>query len=367
MNTLTLPSPAAELWSATRDTLTKLGRGPERWKIRMGGGTVLAARIGHRESTDIDLVVVNKKVLGARGLLEEGDLPDRLGGREVTKNPGQIKIEMPAGVIDLSTAPVIPSVGSRTHTISGHPQDVLSNTQIMRGKMSRADKPGPVRDVYDVVRTSMDDATAGDLTAAYNLLIDIEQDAIESAWIAMDTAYEEDARDQLRLTEPPCADLSTLGSTAARILHDHRLERVVVAIDEGRLRVDRTTRHGRTFTDFPGPEDPGENVGALGVYACIEEHGGRGADILEHAVGVRNAGGEGVIFDTAGQLPIRRLESHTPSGRRTGTPPSGGGPGPPQTPNAAGKEPAERPSDATADAKASGPATPAPEAEHTRE
>ncbi len=306
MRTLTLPSPAAELWTAARGTLTQLGRGPERWNVGMGGGTVLAARIGHRESTDIDLVVVNKKVLGARGLLEEGDLADRLGGREVTKNPGQITIEMPTGMIDLSTAPVVPSVGSRAHIISGRPQDVLSNTQIMRGKMSRADRPGPVRDVYDVIRTSMDDATAAELTAAYNMLIEIEQDAIESAWVAMDAAYEEDAQDQLRLTEPPCSDLSILGSTAARILHDHRLERVVVAIDEGRLRVDRTTRHGRRFTDFPGPENPVETVGALGVYACIEEHGGTAAGILEHAARIRDAGAEGVIFDTAADAPQAR-------------------------------------------------------------
>ena len=177
-------------------------------------------------------------------------------------------------MIDLSTAPVVPSVGSRAHIISGCPQDVLSNTQIMRGKMSRADRPGPVRDVYDVIRTSMDDATAAELTAAYNLLIEIEQDAIESAWVAMDAAYEEDAQDQLRLTEPPCSDLSILGSTAARILHDHRLERVVVAIDEGRLRVDRTTRHGRRFTDFPGPENPVDRRGArrLRVHRGTRRH-----------------------------------------------------------------------------------------------
>ena len=216
----------------------------------MGGGTVLSARMGHRQSTDIDLVVVNKEVLGVRGLLEETDLADRLGGQEVTKNPGQIKVRMPTGMIDLSTAPIIPSVGATTQIISDRPQGVLSNTQIMRGKMSRANDPGPVRDVYDVIRSSIEDSTAAELSAAYNMLTEIEQDTIESTWVAMDATYEETAETQLRLTEPPCADFSTLGSTAARILHDHRIERVIVAIEEGRLRVDRTTRHGRRFTDF---------------------------------------------------------------------------------------------------------------------
>ena len=318
MRVLTLPRPAAELWTATRDTLTNLGHGPERWSVAMSGGTVLAARIGHRESTDIDLVVINKNALQEQGLLEESDLAGKLGGREVLKNPGQIKIEMPTGMIDLSTAPVIPPTGSRIHIISEQPQLVLSTTQIMRGKMSRANDPAPVRDVYDVIRTSLDNQTAAELTAAYNMLIEDEQDTIESEWITMDAVYEEAASNQLRLTEPPCTDLSSLGSTAARILHDHRIERVVVSIDDGRLRVDRTTRHGRSFTDFPATENPVETIGALGVYPCIGRHGGTAAGILKKAAETQGAGADGVIFDTAGELQTRpRPRTREPRARTT--------------------------------------------------
>ena len=305
MTVLTLRRPAAELWTATRETLTTLGHGPERWNVAMSGGAALAARIGHRESTDIDLVVTNTRALQEHGLLEETDLAAKLGGREVLKNPGQIKIEMPTGMIDLSTAPVIPPTGSRMHLVSERPQLVLSTTQIMRGKLSRANDPAPVRDVYDVVRTSLDNQTAAELTAAYNMLTAEEQETVESVWTTMDAAYEEAAGSQLRLTEPPCADLSSLGSTAARILHDHRIERVVISIDGGRLRVDRTTRHGRSFTDFPATENSVEAIGALGMYPCIGRHGGTAAGILKMAAETRAAGADGVIFDTAGELQMR--------------------------------------------------------------
>ena len=55
---LTLPTPAASLWRATReaitDALTNIGH-PGIY--RMGGGTILAARWRHRRSWDIDLQV----------------------------------------------------------------------------------------------------------------------------------------------------------------------------------------------------------------------------------------------------------------------------------------------------------------------
>ena len=56
---LTLPRPAQALWKRTRDTLLAARGGlddkVEGW--RLDGGTLLAARWGHRVNTDIDLTV----------------------------------------------------------------------------------------------------------------------------------------------------------------------------------------------------------------------------------------------------------------------------------------------------------------------
>ncbi len=59
MDRLTLPLPARGIWLRVRSllepALERLGPEAGPWKI--GGGTVLAARWSHRESTDLDLTV----------------------------------------------------------------------------------------------------------------------------------------------------------------------------------------------------------------------------------------------------------------------------------------------------------------------
>ena len=56
---LALGEPAATLWrecrAALREAFDALPGGPREW--RFGGGTILAARWGHRTSFDIDLTV----------------------------------------------------------------------------------------------------------------------------------------------------------------------------------------------------------------------------------------------------------------------------------------------------------------------
>ena len=57
MERLKLPEPAGRLWVATRDIFRALER-EERdvpTVAHLGGGTVLAARWGHRRSTDVDI------------------------------------------------------------------------------------------------------------------------------------------------------------------------------------------------------------------------------------------------------------------------------------------------------------------------
>ena len=223
MTELTLPAPAADLWIETRDILTHLGPPENPWTVHLGGGTILAARLRHRESTDIDVVIRSVRSLGALARPGPRNLAAQLGGTPLEENQGQIKVRMRDGIIDLNTAPVVPREGHEDVEISGQRQTVLSTTQILRGKLERANDPAPVRDVYDVIRAADDPKLAGSLAAAYGLLIDYEQDTIETEWVLLDAAYEEEAAQELKLTEEPRADLATLGSTAALALNNHRL------------------------------------------------------------------------------------------------------------------------------------------------
>ena len=64
MKKLTLPEPARQLWLATRDILTTLESPSKPWIAHLGGGTVIAARLKHRQSTDIDIMIRNTEPKG---------------------------------------------------------------------------------------------------------------------------------------------------------------------------------------------------------------------------------------------------------------------------------------------------------------
>ena len=319
MTELTLPAPAADLWIETQDILTQLGPHGNPWTVHLGGGTILAARLRHRESSDINIVIRSVRSLGALARPGQRNLAAQLGGTPLEENQGQIKIRMRDGIIDLNTAPVAPGEGHEDVEISGRRQTVLSTTQILRGKLERANDPAPVRDVYDVIRAADDPKLAGSLAAAYGLLIEYEQDAIETGWVLLDAAYEEEAAQELRLTEEPRADLAMLGSTAALALANHRLSRLVITLEGRSLQIERTARNGQVFTDTTTQENARAAMNRLGVNIHISDHNGSQADVAgriqEHAENRRS----GVVFDTADNHPEQRLDGRNPSMKRAET------------------------------------------------
>ena len=320
MTELTLPAPAADLWIKTRDILTHLGPPENPWTVHLGGGTILAARLRPRESTDIDVVIRSVRSLGALARPGPRNLAAHLGGTPLQESQGQIKVQMRDGIIDLNTAPVLPRDGHEDVEISGQRQTVLSTTQILRGKLERANDPAPVRDVYDVIRAADDPKLAGSLAAAYGLLIDYEQDTIETEWVLLDAAYEEEAAQELKLTEEPRADLATLGSTAALALNNHRLARLVMTLEGASLQIERTTRCGDVFSTTTRPQDARTAMDRLGVNIHISDHNGTPADVVgriqKHVENRRT----GVVFDTGDNHPEERLDGRNPSMKRADTP-----------------------------------------------
>ena len=227
---------------------------------------------------------------------------------------------MKDGIIDLNTAPVIPRDGHEDVEISGRRQPVLSTTQILRGKLERANDPAPVRDVYDVIRTADDPKLAGSLTAAYGLLIEYEQDAIETEWVLLDAAYEEEAAQELKLTEEPRADLAMLGSTAAQTLNNHRLARLVMTLEGTSLQIERTTRGGDVFTTTTRPQDAQTAMNRLGVNIHISDHNASAVDVVARIQEQINNRRQGVVFDTGDEQPDERLDGRNPSMKQAGTP-----------------------------------------------
>ena len=267
MKKLTLPEPAAQLWLATRDVLNKLGPAQAPWIPYLGGGTIIAARIGHRESTDIDVVVRDTTSLAHLIRNDDMNLAARLEGTPIQETTTQVKVQMPNGIIDLNLAPVRPKNGAERVVIARRPQHVLSTAQILRGKFERAARPGPVRDVYDVIRLSQERDKAGELLSAYGLLDNERKQEIEWTWAHCDEHYRDEAEKYLKLTETPCTDLRKLGSTGADVLRAHRMARVVIELHGDRVLTERRSRGGTVFTD----ETHIERTRALHARNGIEE------------------------------------------------------------------------------------------------
>ena len=322
MKKLALPEPARRLWLATRDILTNLGSPGKPWVVHLGGGTIIAARVRHRESTDIDIMVRNTDRLTMLTLNDDQNLARRLGGSPKREAESQIKIKLADGVIDINTIAVRPKTGAERVEIDDRPQHVLSTTQILRGKLDRATDPAPVRDVYDVIRLSRDQRFEAELAAAYGLISSETQDSIEKAWSRLDDDYERQAAKHLRLTENPCCDLARLGSTGASVLNGYRLARVVIELDQNSVLTERSTRNGKCFHDLSHPSTTRSLHDRTGLGPVLEASGLDSRSISRRITMCQAQGLNGVIFDSADPRPLDRFTGKNASMRRHEAPPT---------------------------------------------
>ena len=321
MKKLTLPAPARRLWIATRDVLNTLGSPGRPWVVHLGGGTIIAARVRHRESTDIDITVRNTDRLTMLTLNDDQNLAKRLGGTPKREAESQIKIKLPDGIIDINTIAVRPRTGAERVEIDDRPQHVLSTTQILRGKLDRATDPAPVRDVYDIIRLSQDERLEAEVAAAYGLISSETQDAIEKTWARLDAHYEKQAAKHLRLTEKPCCDLEHLGSTGASVLNGCRLARVVIELDHDTVLTERSTRNGKCFHDRSHASTTRSLHDRTGLGPVLDANGLDSRAISRRITMCQAQGLNGVIFDSADPRPLDRFTGKNSSMRRHEAPP----------------------------------------------
>ena len=186
MDRLTLPEPAASLWRRAAPALERaLGqteRPPAQWSI--GGGTILAWRWGHRESTDIDLTVPAGTGIHALddrvGGTPEADMK-AAGAADVSTSKTRHRIVFESGSIDIAEMDALPAAGGEAAVIDGHEVWVKSTTQILRGKLERAlRQESPVRDLFDVAVAHHADPDA--LAEAANMLGEDEIRQVRTHW-----------------------------------------------------------------------------------------------------------------------------------------------------------------------------------------
>lgn len=178
----------------------------------------------------------------------------------------------------------------------GEPAVVLSNAQILCGKLQRATR-SPVRDVFDVIVAGQLDPRA--LAIAANTRTAREVAAIAAAWQASDRVFTYNAALDLAGVPPQFAgDMTRLGHVAATVLTGARYERVRIRTDGSVGRVETRTLDGAEWTFTLTPSRVEEMFEATGLNLYLPQTGVRPAYIRER---MRAAWREGTAFahDTA--------------------------------------------------------------------
>ena len=301
MDRLTLPLPARGIWLRVRSlldpALERLGPEAGRWKI--GGGTVLAARWNHRESTDLDLTVNAGAAIPA---LFAGPTDNfeaeirRRGGYAITFDRDRCTIGFSTGKLDLCALDPTPCEGHADALVDGEPAVVLNNAQILCGKLRRANR-SPVRDVFDIVVAERLDPHALAIAANTRTARDIE--AIAAAWRTSNQVFTYNAPLDLNGVRPQFAgDMTTLGHAGAAALTGARYERVQIRVEKDVGFVETRTRNGAAKELTFDPSHIDEAFEAHGLNHYLPQTGARPVDIRDRMRAACRKGTE-FVHDTA--------------------------------------------------------------------
>lgn len=170
---LHLPEPAGTLlhsaFEALNDALTGIVPRGQRW--RLGGGTVLAARWGHRKSTDIDIFLPGNSGISAldpRWNPQFAKGMHSLGASKIEVQTLSLKFSFPSGRIEITQLDPIPNLPPETALVDGREVAVYGNDQILAGKLHGRGRRLPARDIFDIAVARHEDPSA--LRTAVNLL-----------------------------------------------------------------------------------------------------------------------------------------------------------------------------------------------------
>ncbi len=243
---MTLPEPARRLWLLAFETIEEhvnaLSRGPH--EIRLGGGSILAARWKHRASFDLDLTL-SPEATTTRLAAENNPALDaalRALGGTPEHEPPNYRVRFDAGWIDIATLEPIPAGGAAATAVHGRTVQVLSTIQILRGKLERGTR-SPVRDVFDFITATTTDR--GGLAAAVNCLAAPRIHEIAYWWEQANETLRTAAGSQLsRVPERFRRDPATLGFQGGETLRGAIYERTTVYAGAGRATAEVATLDG---------------------------------------------------------------------------------------------------------------------------
>ena len=275
----------------------------------LGGGTILAARLKHRRSTDIDTFlpdidnVDNWKPGGSLDLVKATG--GKLGGLRKNRIIVQVTPES-----SLDVAAVLPKLPDTEieEDIDGRTETTLTNAQIILGKLFRTHEV-VTRDAFDIVSASKGDARA--LEIAVNTLNKEELLAVRQNLFAGNNRMAAEAEEVLKGVTPEYqTDLRNLGRNASIATNTHRYQRLRIQADNHGLSVETTTKSRDTIR-----EEHGRTLARTGLQTTgIDQYLAANAAIssrkaLNDLSTIAESGWTGLVFDSNDREPHSRMET----------------------------------------------------------
>ena len=302
---LDLRGPAGDLWRAigrtVREELTTISTTGTPYAI--GGGSILAARWKHRHSYDIDLLVAPDAPIGmlARANNPAARFEPRLraiGGEPrfypdeklwiVEFDDGKRKLDV------LARAPLLEK-GQQDHTIDGRLENTLSNAQILRGKLERADEP-LARDVFDIIKASRKDPEG--LEAAVNAVGRDTATRIAHAYHWAGPTIAADA--QIAMAGVPAnedVEPRELGHRAAHAVSGALYTKCRIETRNKRIEVTTRTANRGDTTSVIEPDNADDYFERTGLNAYLDPQGPGAKALREYARNACRAERDRTVFE----------------------------------------------------------------------
>ena len=302
---LQLPDPAGRLWTCMRDELRHevVRRIPDFEGWALTGGTILAAQWGHRRSTDVDLKVPPRTGLAVLGPKYDPTFDEamgRLGAGTPVHTDRQIIIPLFDGKIDILEAPLRPEAGQRPVEIDDNSEMVLSNTQILTGKLAGRGLESPTRDLFDVAVAHDLDPEA--LEVAVNCIPEDTWRETVARWRQTAQYHADQADLVLKDVADPWIDIAADPATAAaERAVQARYQRIVIEWRGDVLEV-VTTCLGRNprnrRVDSTDADSVVEDLQRHGIAAHLDHATRRPQDVFDRIEKARGGQGRRVVHAT---------------------------------------------------------------------
>ena len=332
-----LPERARTLYLRERDLIdawtAAAGFGSE--QVAIGGGSVLAARWGHRRSNDVDVVVQGatayKQMLNAQETLNAlargrgGEVlwVHRLDAVRITWTSGDPAVPDKLEFFAESKSP--PACAERMQDLEGRLTRTLGTRQILWGKLDRCLRVFAPKDIFDIREAGRRDAD--ELVAAVNAWSAFAMRQLAHVFRTDAAAIGKEIEASLRTVAVLApGDGRIVAQEAADAVERALYREVTVGVENGLVRVDRVAGVGPLPSLRWLPADTPVEAERAGLARYLDRNGisvalDDAVAVAERSDGVGNVwigrGGETVEWNRPSEVLMAMADGHAGRARRS--------------------------------------------------